>query len=524
MTDTLSSPVESAAPRRRLIKKAAWIALAIVGLLLAVIVITPHFVDLGLFKRTYLPLLEEALGRRIDVGEVHLSLVPTPAIELSKLTVSDSAAFVDNTFFSAQQIRLRLRFLPLLRGRFEIIELVLDKPIFNLLKQPDGSFNYSDIGTKKSPAILRREPKKKPESGKSTDAAVSHLVIPNRLRVQEGALNVITKGHAPIQIKGIELALQEFAGSTPFPFRLAFSYAGLKTVSMEGQLNYQEDKALLELKNNRLRIADLTFPVAGYVSNLATMPRLSLTLNNESVEVKSVLPILADMGLAPRDVEISGPMALFMNLSGPSNSLVTQVRGRFNDVKVQSKRALKGNLNGTIDLKLALGGASMTRRLQGSGKFAARDGEITNVDLIKKIQRVTGMIGLTKNEQREATTFQRLEADFTVHDGLADFSRVFLINPQLQIDGNGDLTLEQPTLRMELRAALSPQASARAGRGRSSAALKDSRGRIVLPLNVTGPLENPAVSVNSEKLLASGAPKSTEKSLSALFKGLFRGR
>jgi uncharacterized protein involved in outer membrane biogenesis len=524
MTDLPASPKELTAPRRRLIKKAAWIGLAVVGLLLAAIVITPHFVDLGLFKRTYLPALEEAVGRRIDVGEVHLSLVPTPAIELSKLTVSGSAAGADGTFFSAQRIRLRLRLLPLLRGRFEIVELVLDKPIFTLLKQPDGSFNDSDIGAKKSPAIVRREPRKKSESGKSADAAASHLVIPNRLRVQEGQLNIITKGQTPIQIKGIDLALQEFAGTTPFPFRLAFSYAGLKTVSLEGQLNYQEDKALIELKHNRLKIADLTFPVEGQVSQLATTPRLSLTLSSESVEVRSVLSILAAIGLAPRELEMSGPMALFMNLNGPSHALITQVRGRFNDVRIHSKRALKGNLDGTVDLKLPLGGASIARRLQGGGKLAARDGELTNADLIKKIHRVTGMIGLSKNEQREATGFQRLEAEFTVHDGLADFSRVFLINSQLQVDGNGNLTLERPTLNMELRAALSPQTSARAGRGRASALLKDSRGRIVVPLQVSGPLENPAVSVHSEKLLESGASKSTEKSLGALFKGLFRGR
>ena len=50
-------------------KKAAWIALGIFGLLLAVILVVPHFVDLGLFKRTYLPLVEETLGRNVDVGK-----------------------------------------------------------------------------------------------------------------------------------------------------------------------------------------------------------------------------------------------------------------------------------------------------------------------------------------------------------------------------------------------------------------------------------------------------------------------
>ena len=524
MPEVISSPTVGAAPRRRFVKKAAWIGLGVLAFLLASILVAPNFVDLGLFKRTYLPLLEEALNRRIDVGEVHLSLLPTPAIRLSKLTVSDSAAFAENIFFSAQQIRLKLRFLALLRGRFEITELVLDKPIFNLLKQPDGSFNYSDVGSKKNSGIVRREVRKRPEAAKPAEATASHVAIPNRVRVQDGELNVITKGLAPVNIKGIDLALQEFTGDAPFPFRLEFNYPGLNAISLEGQLNYQEEKALLELKNNRLKVSDLTFPVEGQVSSLATTPWLNLILNSESVEVKSVLPILAAFGLAPRDVEIAGPMALYMSVTGPSNSLVTQVRGLFKEVRVQSKRALKGNLSGTVDIRLPHGGGSITRRLQGNGKLAARDGELTNVDLIKKIQRITAMIGLSKDERREVTTFQRLGADFTVRDGLADFSRVFLVNPQMEVDGNGTLTLEQPTFSMDLRTTLSPQASARAGRGRATTLFKDSQGRVVVPIKVSGPLENPAVNLNSDKLVESGLPKSAEKGLGSFFKGLFRGR
>jgi uncharacterized protein involved in outer membrane biogenesis len=99
--------------------------------LVAIVLIVPHFVDLGIFKSTYLPLLEEALHRRIDVGEVRLSLVPTPSIRLSNLRVSDSSAFPDNIFFTAQQLQLRLKFWPLLRGHFNVTEFVLEKPIIN---------------------------------------------------------------------------------------------------------------------------------------------------------------------------------------------------------------------------------------------------------------------------------------------------------------------------------------------------------------------------------------------------------
>src|SRR5574341_62807 len=272
-TSTLTLPTWS-----KRFKKGALIGAGVLALLVTAILVVPQFVDLGLFKRTYLPLIEDALSRRVDVDEVRLSLIPTPSIRLSKLKVSDSPTFAGNTFFAAQQVQLKLKLWPLLRGRFEVTELVLDKPIFNLLKQPDGTFNYSDIAHKKAAtAAGRREAKKKQETGKSADMAAAPILIPGRMRVRDGELNLTTRGQTPVNIKGIELSLEEFTSDKPIPFQASFNYPGLKTVALDGQLDYQEEKALLELKNNRLKIHDLNLPVQGSVSNLSGVPRVNLS-------------------------------------------------------------------------------------------------------------------------------------------------------------------------------------------------------------------------------------------------------
>lgn len=507
------------------IKKAAWIGLAVGGFLIALVLVAPHFVDLGLFKRTYLPLVEEALNRRLDVGEVRLSLVPTPSIRLSNLKVFDALAFPENTFFAAEQVRLRVKLWPLLKGRFEITELLLDKPVFNLLKQADGTFNYSDIAGKKSADGRRRETRRKTDSARATEAPAVPILIPQNISVNGGQVNLLTRGHAPVQIKGIDLSLKEFSSEAPFPFKASFNYPGLKTVSLEGTLDYQEEKSFLALKNNRLKIDDLNLPVEGGVQNPFTAPRVNLNLKGDSIDAGRVFQVLSIFSLAPRDTEVSGPMNLDLTVSGPSNNLVTQVRGLFNNVKVNGKRALKGNLSGEVSLRLPLGGAgAASKRLQGNGKLAARDGELTNVDLIKKIERVTGMIGLSKDERRQATTFKSFEADFILGGGYTEFTRLYLVNPQIEVNGNGTMTLEQPSLDLALTTALAPQASARAARAKVATLFRDRQGRVVVPLKVTGPVEQPAVNLNAEKLVETGLPQNAEKGLGAFFKRLFRSR
>jgi uncharacterized protein involved in outer membrane biogenesis len=506
-------------------KKIIWISGTILISLVAAVLVVPHFIDLGIFKRSYLPLVEEILRRRIDVGEVRLNLVPTPSIRLSNLKVSDSPAFPGNTFFAAEQLQLRLKFWPLLRGRFEVTEFVLEKPVVNLLKRPDGTFNYSDLADKKGSLDRARESKKRAYASKPQESAAMPLIVPNRMRVRDGQLNFQTMGQKPVKINGIDLSLQEFSADRPFPYRASFSFPGLKPIALEGMLDYQEDQLTLRLNGTRLKVQDLVLPVEGSISNLSTMPSLNLSLGGDRIDAKPIFQILSAFALAPSDTEVSGPMGLRITMTGPSHSLVTQVRGQFKDVKVQGKRALKGTLSGEVFLKLPLGGGvSAARRLQGNGNLVARNGELTNVDLINKVQRVTGLIGLSRDERRQATTFKTLEAAFVVADGFADFKRIYLINPQIEVNGSGTMTLERPSLNIAMEAVLSAQASARAGKGKPATFFKDSQGRIVLPLKITGSVESPSVDLDSSKVLQRGSGQVVEKGFGTFFKQLFRNR
>jgi uncharacterized protein involved in outer membrane biogenesis len=506
---------------RASLKKIFVVSVVVLGLLIAVVVIVPAFVDLGRFKSTYLPFLEETLQRRIDVGEVRLTLVPTPSIKLSDLKVSSTPALPADNFFTAQDVQLHLKLWPLLRGRFEITEFVLERPVFNLQKQDNVIARRSPAG-KKPPASKSREGKKVQPVTKQQDNAVIPLVIPDRLRVKDGQLNIITAGRTPVSINGIGLWMEEFSSEKPFRYHASFTYPGLKTVSLEGHLDYQEEQASLTLTDNRLSIQNLTLPVTGTITDLDSAPRVNLLLTDDHLDAKPVMQILAVFGLAPRDIEIAGPMALRIALIGPSSSLSTQIDSEFKDVKIQSKRALKGILNGTVSLRLPVGGSDITRQLRGDGKLSARDGELTNVDLIKKVQRVTSIIGFSPNERREITTFKTLDTEFTLGNGLVDFKRIYLANRQVEINGKGTMTLNQAALDIGMDAILSRQASTKASRGKTTEFFKNQRGQLVVPLKVTGRVENPAVNIDGEKMTERGATKSMERSLGSFFKQLFR--
>jgi hypothetical protein len=96
------------------------------------------------------------------------------------------------------------------------------------------------------------------------------------------------------------------------------------------------------------------------------------------------------------------------------------------------------------------------------------------------------------------------------------------VNPQLELNGGGTMTLGRQALNIDMDATLSPQASTKASRGRTGEFFKNQRGQLVVPLTVTGHAENPAVNIDSEKLAQRGATRSMEKNLGTFFRQIFR--
>lgn len=492
-------------------KKALVIGIGVLVLILAALLLLPPLIDLGPYKSRYLPLAQEALQRKVDVAEVRFRVLPTPSIRISGLNVSDNPAFSKDPFFTAQQLRLKLKLWPLLKGEVQVDEFILEKPAINFRKQADGSFNFADIAQKKGAV------KKKETTPKARAPAKSAHLIPSRLSIEGGEVTLQTKGQKALTIRGVDVSLEDFSADRPFQYRISLNLPGLKTITLGGRLSYEESQAALKLMENHLKAQDVDFAVNGAVTDLSGVPKVNLTLANEGFETKPIFQLLSTTGVVPRELEVSGPMGLRVALTGPSHSLVSAVNAHLKELKVNDSRAFNGTLVGDILLSLPLAGeAPMTNALSGNGKIVARDGKWTNVDLISKIQLLTGLIGLPKEQSSGATTFKTLETDFKLGGGIAEIQRLFLSSPLMEAVGGGKIALAAPSLDLGIEAALAPDLSARAGSGKSATFFKDSQGRIVVPLRITGPVHGPSVSLDSSKVM--------KKGLGQLFERFFKSR
>ncbi|HSH13837.1 MAG TPA: DUF748 domain-containing protein, partial [Desulfurivibrionaceae bacterium] len=155
------------------IHKAIIIAVAVPVVLIgaltvaAKLLITPERV-----RRTILPLVETALHRPVELGEIKVGIFS--GISLQGLVVREKAG--KEIFIAADKLVLRYQFWPLLRRQVVVDEVSLQEPRIRVTRLADGSFNFSDLtgGQDKAPAPAAKEP---PSGAPPLDVLISEVNI-----------------------------------------------------------------------------------------------------------------------------------------------------------------------------------------------------------------------------------------------------------------------------------------------------------------------------------------------------------
>src|ERR1700680_3773197 len=95
--------------------------------------------------------LEKRLDRKVNLGDMHLGLFP-PRFQVQNLSIADDPKFNDaKPFLEAQELDVSVQLLPLLHRSIEINSVNLQRPSVELIKDAQGTWNFSTIGaTQKS--------------------------------------------------------------------------------------------------------------------------------------------------------------------------------------------------------------------------------------------------------------------------------------------------------------------------------------------------------------------------------------
>jgi AsmA protein len=511
----------------------------IFGLLAAVViaavaaaVAVPFLVDADTLRTRAEAELTKALGRHVKLGRPSVSLWTGLRLDAAGVRIGEplTGPSASVPILEAGRTSVRLAILPLLRRQVVARSLALD-----------------------GASIL--------QDGKPL---LSELSLRSSLRIEsDGAIEAAGRVHARIDL---------LATRPPFAARFATRYAtgrldvlrldadvGPVRCTASGRVDGVSSKAPEAHLDLGLALArsNLSGPLTLVLGAGAPTARFNLTAPRLDLGELAALPsafagttapavpqgiqltgVTAELTMVRGEVRLDG--AKYSGFGGAGQGTVTahpfQRERAFNvDQSVAGVSigaliaafapAQKGALDGKASLVVGLTGrageVALLPTLSGSGSLAIRDGAIKTVGVIQQVMRLlesAGAKGIAKNE----TPFDRLTADFAVTEGVAATQNLEFRSADLDFDGRGTVGLGG-ALKLDVLASFSKTVTSQLVAKTPALSIRvASDGRLTVPLQIRGTVQEPRVQLDLDKVIKEGVVKELKKEgTKSLLKKLF---
>lgn len=208
---------------RKIGKIVVIVAGVVVGLIAVAAILVKVIISPEMVKNTVLPKVSTAINRQVTLGDVSISIFT--GIRLRDLTVLEKDGGV---FLKAGAMRLSYQFWPLLSGRVVVDEVTLERPEVRVVRNADGTFNFSDLMRKKI------EQPEAPREKTPLNLSVSDV------SVKEGKVAFDDRkgvAGAPfiMEISGIEVTASDVSAEREFPFKLKAALPGA-SIELSGKV------------------------------------------------------------------------------------------------------------------------------------------------------------------------------------------------------------------------------------------------------------------------------------------------
>jgi hypothetical protein len=220
------------------------IVAAIVVLAIAALLAVPYLVDLPRVQALIATNASQALGRTVRFQSMRVSALPLPAVELRGLEIAEDPQFGKAAFVRLDTGKIRLKLGPLLRGRVELGDITLSKPIITVVQAPDGRLNISTLGGGAEPTAPR------PPRGTGGGTAGAGAVLGSKIRIDDGVVDYVAraKGDAATsyRLEDLDLTLTGGVSQVAFEGSLAVKPGDLKVKLADGTVGVGGARTLTE--------------------------------------------------------------------------------------------------------------------------------------------------------------------------------------------------------------------------------------------------------------------------------------
>lgn len=221
-------------------RKALTIIGIVIAVLIVIVIILPLFVNVNRFKPTLEADLSQALGRKVEIGNIRLAIL-SGGVTVDNVSIADDPAFSNSPFLTAKQLTAGVHIFPLIFSKeLEVESFKISDPTVTLLRSAAGTWNFSTLGatSAKSSAADHASADHPPASAPATsngDSSVPNATI-GKLSISNGTLVVGTAGarRKTETYTDVNFEASEISRNAQFPFKLTAKTPGTGTITLDG--------------------------------------------------------------------------------------------------------------------------------------------------------------------------------------------------------------------------------------------------------------------------------------------------
>jgi len=323
------------------------VIVAIAVVVIVVFGVVPLFINVDTFRPKVEDEISNALGRKITMGHLRLSLI-TGSLIADNISVADDPAFATEPFLEARKLHIGISLEKfIIHRQVRITRFTVDSPTIHLIHAKNGTWNFSSLGNGADKSALQASAPQTSASQQEsmlTDVSVGRVVIKNG----SAMLSSIPAAGNPFTCTEINLTLQHLSYTKQFPFQLSLKMPADGSFQLDGtagpiaanDVSKTPFKATLQLKHFDPATSGAVDPGVGVsmVADLsAQLDSDGTTITSNGKLVAAKLKLARGGSPAPRPIDIDYTI---------SNNLVART-GRVSDIEIHTGAA-SAHVNGSF--------------------------------------------------------------------------------------------------------------------------------------------------------------------------------
>ncbi len=281
------------------------IGLFIIGILIMVATINPNN-----FKPTITQQVQTLTGRQLTInGDISWSLFPWLGMKVQDAQLDNPQGFGENPFATVKMADVSVKLFPLLLGKIELGNVVLEQPNIHLINKANGQNNWQDLVTPKAQQThLAANTGHLANTGTSviTETSAQPSSVPNAkesLKVNISGINIhegIVKyddnqNNKHYAINNFNLTGKNIELNDAFPVSTSFDLKSNQP-NLEGQVEL-ESKIFINPDEQRYQLSNIKLGINAHIKQTHTTAKLDSVLNAETVDVDLKQQTLQTKGL-----------------------------------------------------------------------------------------------------------------------------------------------------------------------------------------------------------------------------------